>query len=65
MPSVIGCALRSADTRLPQAGKLASDLKAPHKHVLMKNADGAGEHTATGAMRLLHQTIFEEEIRFR
>jgi hypothetical protein len=42
-----------------QAGKLASELKAPHKHVLMKNADGAGEHCHMGAIRLLYQTSFD------
>ncbi|WP_211748207.1 alpha/beta fold hydrolase [Paenibacillus sp. Marseille-Q4541] len=42
-----------------QASKLASELKAPHKHVVMRNADGAGEHCHMGAMRLLHQTIFD------
>lgn len=42
-----------------QAGVLASELKGPHKHVVMKNADGAGEHCHMGAMRLTHQTIFD------
>ncbi|MFC6644657.1 alpha/beta hydrolase family protein [Granulicella cerasi] len=42
-----------------QAGKLASELKAPHKHVIMRNIDGAGEHCHMGAMRLTHQTIFD------
>jgi pimeloyl-ACP methyl ester carboxylesterase len=42
-----------------QAGKLASELKAPHKHVTMRDIDGAGEHCHMGAMRLLHQTIFD------
>ncbi|MGE6880310.1 alpha/beta hydrolase family protein, partial [Bacillus mobilis] len=42
-----------------QASKLASELKAPHKHVVMRNADGAGEHCHMGAMRQLHQTIFD------
>jgi hypothetical protein len=35
-----------------QAGKLAAELKAPHKHIVMRNADGAGEHCHKGAMRL-------------
>jgi len=42
-----------------QAGKLAAELKAPHKHVIMRNIDGAGEHCHMGAMRLTHQTIFD------
>ena len=42
-----------------QAAKHASEMKAPHKHVVMKNADGAGEHCHMGAMRLTHQTIFD------
>jgi hypothetical protein len=42
-----------------QASKLAAELKAPHKHVVMRNAEGAGEHCHMGAMRLLHQTIFD------
>ena len=41
-----------------QAAKLASELKAPHKHVVMRNVDGAGEHCHMGAMRLTHQQIF-------
>ncbi|SEG33511.1 Alpha/beta hydrolase family protein [Bryocella elongata] len=42
-----------------QAGKLASELKAPHKHVIMRNVDGAGEHCHMGAMRITQQTIFD------
>ena len=42
-----------------QAGKLASELKSPHKHVLMRSKDGAGFHCHMGAMRLLHQTVFD------
>jgi pimeloyl-ACP methyl ester carboxylesterase len=42
-----------------QATKLASELKCPHKHVLMRSADGSGEHCHVGAMRLLHQNIFD------
>ncbi len=42
-----------------QPSKLASELKAPHKHVVMRNAEGGGEHCHMGAMRLLHQTIFD------
>jgi hypothetical protein len=42
-----------------QSSKLASELKAPHKHVVMRNSEGAGEHCHMGAMRLLHQTIFD------
>lgn len=42
-----------------QATKLACELKCPHKQVLMRSGDGAGEHCHMGAMRLLHQTIFD------
>jgi pimeloyl-ACP methyl ester carboxylesterase len=42
-----------------QAGKLASELKSPHKHVLMRSKDGGGFHCHMGAMRLLHQAIFD------
>jgi predicted alpha/beta-fold hydrolase len=42
-----------------QANKLAAELKCPHKHVVMRSADGGGEHCHMGAMRLLHQTIFD------
>jgi pimeloyl-ACP methyl ester carboxylesterase len=42
-----------------QPSKLASEMRAPHKHVVMRNSDGAGEHCHMGAMRLLHQTIFD------
>jgi pimeloyl-ACP methyl ester carboxylesterase len=42
-----------------QATKLASELNSPHKHVLMRSADGGGEHCHMGAMRLLHQNIFD------
>ena len=42
-----------------QAGKLAAEMKAPHKHVVMRNADGAGEHCHMGAMRVFHQTVFD------
>lgn len=42
-----------------QARKLDSELKASHKYVLMRNNEGAGEHCHMGAMRLLHQTIFD------
>ncbi|MBF9066780.1 alpha/beta hydrolase family protein [Streptacidiphilus fuscans] len=41
-----------------QSNKLAEELKAPHTHVLMRAADGAGEHCHEGAMFQLHQTIF-------
>jgi hypothetical protein len=33
-------------------------LQAPHEHVVMRSADGAGAHCHEGAMYLLHQTIF-------
>ncbi|KUN17994.1 dipeptidyl aminopeptidase [Streptomyces corchorusii] len=41
-----------------QATKLAAELRAPHEHVVMRDADGAGEHCHEGAMYLLHQTVF-------
>ena len=41
-----------------QAAKVAAELRAPHEHVVMRNADGAGEHCHEGAMYLLHQTVF-------
>jgi len=41
-----------------QAAEFAAALKAPHEHVVMLNADGAGQHCHEGAMYLLHQTVF-------
>jgi len=37
---------------------VAAELRAPHEHVVMRSADGAGAHCHEGAMYLLHQTIF-------
>jgi pimeloyl-ACP methyl ester carboxylesterase len=42
-----------------QASKISAALTAPYKHVIMLNADGAGEHCHMGAMRITHQTIFD------
>jgi pimeloyl-ACP methyl ester carboxylesterase len=41
-----------------QAAKVAADLRVPYKHIVMRDADGAGQHCHEGAMYLLHQTIF-------
>lgn len=41
-----------------QASKVAAGLKAPHEHVIMSSAEGAGAHCHEGAMLLLHQTVF-------
>lgn len=41
-----------------QAAHVASQLRAPHEHVVMRSADGAGAHCHEGAMYLLHQTVF-------
>jgi pimeloyl-ACP methyl ester carboxylesterase len=41
-----------------QAAQVAADLRAPHEHVIMRDADGAGQHCHEGAMYLLHQTVF-------
>jgi pimeloyl-ACP methyl ester carboxylesterase len=41
-----------------QASKVAATLTAPHDHVVMRSADGAGAHCHEGAMYLLHQTVF-------
>jgi pimeloyl-ACP methyl ester carboxylesterase len=41
-----------------QAAHVAAELPAPHEHVVMRSADGAGAHCHEGAMYLLHQTIF-------
>jgi pimeloyl-ACP methyl ester carboxylesterase len=41
-----------------QAAHVAAELRAPHEHVVMRSADGAGAHCHEGAMYLLHQTIF-------
>ena len=41
-----------------QAGVVAAELRAPHQHVVMRNADGAGQHCHEGAMYQLHQTVF-------
>jgi pimeloyl-ACP methyl ester carboxylesterase len=41
-----------------QAAVVAAELRAPHEHVVMRSADGAGAHCHEGAMYLLHQTVF-------
>ncbi|BBY67223.1 alpha/beta hydrolase family protein [Mycolicibacterium helvum] len=41
-----------------QAAHVAGQLRAPHEHVVMRSADGAGAHCHEGAMYLLHQTVF-------
>lgn len=41
-----------------QAAHVAAQLQAPHQHVVMRSADGAGAHCHEGAMYLLHQTVF-------
>jgi dienelactone hydrolase len=41
-----------------QAADFAAALTAPHEHVVMRDADGAGQHCHEGAMYLLHQTVF-------
>ena len=41
-----------------QAAALAQQLQAPHKHVVLRSADGAGAHCHEGAMYQLHQTVF-------
>jgi pimeloyl-ACP methyl ester carboxylesterase len=41
-----------------QAAKVAAELRAPHEHVVMRDADGAGQHCHEGAMYQLHQTVF-------
>jgi pimeloyl-ACP methyl ester carboxylesterase len=41
-----------------QAAVLGAELRAPHEHVVMRDADGAGQHCHEGAMYLLHQTVF-------
>jgi pimeloyl-ACP methyl ester carboxylesterase len=41
-----------------QAAYVAAELRAPHEHVVMRSADGAGAHCHEGAMYQLHQTIF-------
>jgi dienelactone hydrolase len=41
-----------------QAAHVAQELRAPHQHVVMRSADGAGAHCHEGAMYLLHQTVF-------
>jgi pimeloyl-ACP methyl ester carboxylesterase len=41
-----------------QTAHVAAVLQAPHEHVVMRSADGAGAHCHEGAMYLLHQTIF-------
>jgi pimeloyl-ACP methyl ester carboxylesterase len=41
-----------------QADALAQQLQAPHKHVVLRRADGAGAHCPEGAMSQLHQTVF-------
>jgi pimeloyl-ACP methyl ester carboxylesterase len=41
-----------------QAAKVAAELRAPHEHVVMRDADGAGQHCHEGAMYQFHQTVF-------
>ena len=41
-----------------QAAALARQLQAPHEHVVLRSADGAGAHCHEGAMYQLHQTVF-------
>lgn len=41
-----------------QAAHVAGQLRAPHQHIVMRSADGAGAHCHEGAMYLLHQTVF-------
>jgi pimeloyl-ACP methyl ester carboxylesterase len=41
-----------------QAASLAQQLQAPHQHVVLRSADGAGAHCHEGAMYQLHQTVF-------
>jgi pimeloyl-ACP methyl ester carboxylesterase len=41
-----------------QAAHVAAELRAPHQHVVMRSADGAGAHCHEGAMYLMHQTVF-------
>ena len=41
-----------------QAAALAQQLQAPHEHVVLRSADGAGAHCHEGAMYQLHQTVF-------
>lgn len=42
-----------------QAQKIAEALRCPHTLVTMRTADGAGEHCSEGAMRRVHQTMFD------
>ena len=41
-----------------QAASLARQLQAPHEHVLMRSASGAGAYCHEGAMYQLHETAF-------
>jgi pimeloyl-ACP methyl ester carboxylesterase len=41
-----------------QAASLARQLQAPHEHVLMRSASGAGAHCHEGAMYQLHEAVF-------
>lgn len=41
-----------------QAAQVAAELRSPHEHIVMRSADGAGEHCHEGAMYLFHQTVF-------
>ena len=54
------CSLRARTTRSSPARRpqVAAELRAPHEHIVMRSADGAGEHCHEGAMYLLHQTVF-------
>ncbi|MFG2479190.1 hypothetical protein [Streptomyces fagopyri] len=46
-----------------QATKVASEPHAPHEHVVVRSADGAGARCHEGAMFLLHQAIFNFRAR--
>lgn len=42
-----------------QAAELAAEMRQPHRHVIMEDADGAGAHCHMGAMRVFQQTVFD------
>ena len=42
-----------------EARRVAAALRCPHRHILLTDAEGAGEHCHEGAMLRFHQVAFD------
>ncbi len=42
-----------------EAGRVAAALRCPHRHVQLRDAEGAGEHCHEGAMLRFHRLAFD------